>query len=142
MVGEERREEDRREGKTRQDEAGWEENVMFLALKLFPLYYLYYYKFSHCLFLILGCMPQDRNMLPPNSPFISSVPLQWSGKIIKQLCIRTGKKKFVIRFRFDVILQLLFNLIKMHQFLRCLCTLFSSECWYIGIHLIDKILWI
>lgn len=59
MVGEERREEDRREGKTRQDEAGWEENVMFLALKLFPLYYLYYYKFSHCLFLILGCMPQE-----------------------------------------------------------------------------------
>lgn len=38
MVGKERREEDRREGKTRQDEEGQEENDMLLALKLFFLY--------------------------------------------------------------------------------------------------------
>lgn len=39
--------------------------------------------------------------------------------------------------------QLLLSLIKkMHQLFRCLKTLFSLECWYTGIHLIDKILWI
>lgn len=89
MVGKERREEDRREGKTRQDEEGQEENDMLLALKLFSLYYD---NFSHCPVLILGRTPQDRSALSPNNPFISSVPLQWDDKIIKQFYIRTDKK--------------------------------------------------